>query len=70
MAKKGKPKKGNQKRDTQSLLIAAQNNPISTNYVKIEIDETQQNSKCRLCSNRDETINHIISEDSKLATKE
>ena len=28
------------------------------------------NSKCRLCGDRDETINHIISECSKLAQKE
>ena len=27
-------------------------------------------SKCRLCSDRDETINHLISESSKLAQKE
>ena len=31
---------------------------------------TQQNSKCRLCGDRDETINHIISECSKWAQKE
>ena len=31
---------------------------------------TQQNSRCRLCKDRDETINHIISECSKLAQKE
>ena len=30
----------------------------------------QQNSKCRLCGDRDETINHIINECSKLAQKE
>ena len=30
----------------------------------------QQNSKCRLCGDRDETIHHIISECSKLAQKE
>ena len=30
----------------------------------------QQNSKCRLFGDRDETINHIISECSKLAQKE
>ena len=30
----------------------------------------RQNSKCRLCGHRDETINHIISECSKLAQKE
>ena len=41
-----------------------------TNYIKAKIDKTQENSKCRLCSDRDETINHIISECSKLAQKE
>ena len=30
----------------------------------------QQNSKCRLCGDRDEIINHIISKCSKLAQKE
>ena len=36
----------------------------------MRIDETQENSKCRLCGDKDETINHIISECSKLAQKE
>ena len=53
-------RKGNLKRETESLLIAAQDNAI-------RIDKTHQNSKCRLCGDRDETINHIISECSKLA---
>ena len=35
----------------------------------IIIDKTQQNGKCRLCGDRDETINHIISECSKLAQR-
>ena len=60
-------KKGNFKRETESLLIAAQNNAIRTNHIKARIDKMQQNSKCRLCSNRDEMIRHIISECSKLA---
>ena len=30
----------------------------------------QQNSKCGLCGDGDETINHIISECNKLAQKE
>ena len=34
------------------------------------MDKTQQNSKCGLCGDWDETINHIISECSKLAQKE
>ena len=63
-------KKGNFKRETESLLIAAQDNAVRTNHIKTRIDKTQQNSKRRLCGDRDETINHIISESSKLAQKE
>ena len=63
-------RKGNFKRETESLLTAAQNSAIRSNYIKARIDKTQQNSKCRLCSDRDETINHIVSECSKLAQKE
>ena len=40
------------------------------NYVKGWIYKTQQNSKCKLCGDRNETMNHIISECSKLAQKE
>ena len=49
--------------------MAAQNSAIRTNHIKAMIDKTQQNSKCRLCGDWDETINHI-SEYSKLAQKE
>ena len=55
-------RKGNFKRETESLLIPAQSNAIRTSHIKTRIDKTQQNSKCRLCDDRDETINHIISE--------
>ena len=60
-------RKGSLKRETESPLIAAQDNAIRTNHIKVRIDKTQQNSKCRLCDDRDETINHTISECSKLA---
>ena len=43
---------------------------IKTNYVKAKIDNVQQNSKCRLCGERDETINLIVSECNKLVQKE
>ena len=64
MAKK---KKGNFKRETESLLMAAKNSAIRTNHIKARIDKTQQNSKC---GDRHKTINHIISGCSKLAQKE
>ena len=60
-------RKGNLKRETESLLIAALNNAIRTNHIKARIDKTQEKSKCRLCGDTDEMINHIINECSKLA---
>ena len=63
-------RKGNFKWETEPFLIAVQNNAIITNQMKARIDKTQQNSKCRLCGDREETTNHIISECSKLAQKE
>ena len=60
-------RKGNFKREKESLLMAAQNSAIRTNHIKAGTDKTQLNSKCRLCGDRDETITHIISECNKLA---
>ena len=39
-------RKGNFKRETESLLIAAQNNTIRTNHKKAGINKTKQSSKC------------------------
>ena len=39
-------RKGNLKRETESLLIATQDNAIRTNHIKARIYKTQQNSKC------------------------
>ena len=49
--------------------MAAQDNAMRTNHIKVKIDNMQQNRKYRLCGDKDETINHIISECSKLAQK-
>ena len=57
-------RKGNLKRETESLLIVAQDDAIRSSHIKASINKTQQNSKC---GDRHETINHIISECSKLA---
>ena len=63
-------KKGNFKSETESLLIRVQNNVVRTNYINARIDKTEENSRCKLCGDKDKTINHIISESSKLALKE
>ena len=62
-------RKENLKRGTESL-IAALTNTIRTNHIKAKIDKMQQNSRCRLCRDRDKMINHIIRKCSKLAQKE
>ena len=56
--------------ETESLQIAAQNSAIRTNHIQVRIDKIQQNSKYKICGDRNETINHIISECSKLVQKE
>ena len=40
------------------------------NYDKVRIDKTQQNTKSSLCYDREETINHLIIERSKLGQRE
>ena len=53
----------------RKISRAAQNNDTRTNYGKVKIDTMQHNKKCNLYSERDETVNHIVSKYSKLAQK-
>ena len=62
-------RKGHLMNESESLPIATQHNAIKINYVKAKIDKRQQNSKCRLCRQRNKTFNLIVSECSKLAQK-
>ena len=52
------------------IWLKKENNAIRINHINARIDQTQQNSRCWLYGVRDETINRIISECSKLAQKE
>ena len=60
--------KRNLKKETESLLIATCNNAIRTNNIKAKSDNMQQNSKCMLCGDKDETVN-LISECSQTCAK-
>ena len=53
-------RKGNFKSKTELLLIAVQNIAIMTKYLKAKIDKSQQNSKCWLCGDRDESYTKQI----------
>ena len=61
---------GTLKRETESLIFATQKQAIRTNLIKGKIDKSQEQTKCRMCSRADETINRIVSECPKLAQKE
>ena len=54
----------------QPKRIAAQNNTMSTNHIKARINNIQQKADVGYVGDREETINHIISEYSKLAQNE
>ena len=63
-------KQGSLKRETEALIIAAQDQAIRTNYIKAKIDKSQTDAKCRMCRDKNETVSHILSGCSKLAQKE
>ena len=59
-------RKRSHERETESLLRAPQKNGIRTYYFEAKIDKMPRNSRGMLCGDKKETINHIISECSKL----
>ena len=61
---------GDLKRETESLIVAAQNKSIRTNLAKAKIDKSQGDPLCRMCGKMDESIDHIVSGCSKLAQNE
>ena len=54
------------KRETEILIVAAQNQSIRTNLVKARIDKNQGDSLYRVCRKVDESIDHIVSGCSKI----
>jgi 3'-phosphoadenosine 5'-phosphosulfate sulfotransferase len=53
--------KGDLKVETESEIVAAQDQALQTEYYATKILNTDRDSKCRLCQQFDETIEHIIS---------
>ena len=58
------------KATTEALIVAAQEQAIRTNYVKFHIDRTVSPSLCRMCSQKRETVLHLVSGCSKSAQGE
>ena len=53
--------KGDVKAETESEIVAAQDQALQTKYYAIKIFNTETDSKCRLCQQFNETIDPIIS---------
>ena len=62
--------KGYLKKETEGLLIAAQDQALRTNWIRRNIDKENISAKCRLCGENDETIAHVLSECKQLAQNE
>ena len=58
------------KKETEGLIIAAQDQALRTNMIKFKIDKTSPSPLCRLCRKKGETVDHILSGCEKLAQSE
>ena len=54
-------KSGDIKGETESTIVAAQDQAISTNYFKNKILKEEIENKCRLCKQHEETVDHLTS---------
>ena len=55
---------------TEGLLCAAQEQAIRTKYVKHHNDKTSEPPLCRLCGEKGESVQHLVSGCEKLAQRE
>ena len=62
-------RKADLKIQTESLLCAAEEQALRTNYGKYHIDMSVESPLCRMCEEKGETVHHIVSECKKLAQK-
>jgi len=62
--------KGDLKAETESEIVAAQDQALNTTYYATKILHTETDGKCRLCQQHDKTIDHIISACPRLAKEE
>ena len=53
---------GDIKGKTEITIVAAQNQAIRTNYLRNTIFKEDTDSKCQLCKQEEETIDHLTTE--------
>ncbi|XP_053117875.1 uncharacterized protein LOC128329940 [Hemicordylus capensis] len=60
-------KNGNLKKEIAGLILAAQEQALRTNAIRAKGKKSTTNSKCRLCKEADETVDHLTSCCKKIA---
>ena len=58
------------KKESEGLILAAQEQALRTNLIKYRIDKSSETPLCRLCGDATETVRHIVSGCKKLAQRE
>ena len=58
------------KKETEGLIFAAQKQALRTNWIRKNIDGQEVSEKCRMCWERDQSINQLIAEFKMSAQKE
>ena len=60
-------KKGTLKKETEGMIMAAQDQALRTNQIKNRIDKVDNSPMCRMCDEREETVAHLVAECKALA---
>ena len=55
--------------ETEAIICAVQEQALRTNYVTFNIDKSVDSLLCRMCNQKGQTINHILSECKMLPQK-
>ena len=55
-------RRGELKKETESLITAAQDQSLPTNVMKARIEKSDVSPMCRMCNAAEETLFHIVSE--------
>ena len=58
------------KKETEELIMAAQDQSLQTRWVKHYINRTTDSMKCRMCGNVNKNVSRIVSECNELAQNE
>ena len=58
---------GRLKKETEGLIVAAQDQALSTNAIKVNVYKQKGSPMCRLCGLKEETVDHLVSSCSKIA---